>query len=117
MQLSHVLLTHIVEAIGFSSFGTYEGYISPLAIAVGVTFDQVVWRFSVRDPFTQELAYATSMNNTIPKQILNQSFRYYRLALMDFKKKNKAFQRKSKSSRGLSHTASKNMHITFVSYI
>lgn len=87
MQLSHVLLTHIVEAIRFSSFGTYEGYISPLAIAVGVTFDQVVWRFSVRDPFTQELAYATSMNNTIPEQILNQSFRYYRLALMDFKKK------------------------------
>lgn len=87
MPLTHVLLTHIVEAIGFSSFGTHEGYISPLAIAVGVAFDQVVWRFSVHDPFTQELANATSMNNTIPEQILNPSFKYYGLALMDFKKK------------------------------
>lgn len=79
--LSDVLLTHIVEAIGFSSFGTHEGYSSPLAIAVGVTFNQVIGGFSIHDPVTQELAHATSMNNSIPSRIFSQTFKYYGSAL------------------------------------
>lgn len=47
-----VVLTHVVEAVRFSCFGTHEGNIRPLAIAVGVTLNQVVGRLSIPDPVT-----------------------------------------------------------------
>ncbi len=62
-----VLLTHIVEAIGFSNFDTHERHIRPFAVAVGVAFNQVVRRFSIPDPVTQELTDTASMDDSIPK--------------------------------------------------
>lgn len=64
---SCVLLTHIVEAIGFSSFGTHERHICPFAVAVRVAFDQVVRRFSIPDPVTQELTDTAGMDDSIPE--------------------------------------------------
>lgn len=47
-----VLLTNVVEAIGFSCLGAHEGDVGPLAVTVGVALDQVIWRLAVPDPVT-----------------------------------------------------------------
>lgn len=61
-------LTDIVEAVGLPSFGTQERHIYPFAVTVGVTFNQVIRRFSVSDPVTQELAYTTGMDHSITER-------------------------------------------------
>lgn len=63
----NVLLTHVVEAIGLSGLGAHERHVRPLAVAVRVAFDEVVRRLSVHDPVTQELAYATSVDDSVPE--------------------------------------------------
>lgn len=65
------LLTHIVEAIGFSSFGAQERHIYPFAVAVGVAFNQVVRRLSISDPVTQELTDAAGMDHAIAENSPN----------------------------------------------
>lgn len=79
---SYVLLTHIVEAIGFSSFGTHERHVRPFAIAVGVAFNQVIRRFSVPYPVTQELTNAASMDHSIAES--SPSVECYELAQPSF---------------------------------
>lgn len=66
MNERRVVLTHIVEAVRFPSFGAHEGHICPSAVAVGVAFNQVVRRFSVPDPVAQELTDTSSMDDSIP---------------------------------------------------
>lgn len=84
VQSSCVVLTHIVEAIGFSSFGTYERHICPFAVAVGVTFNQVVRRFSIPYPVTQELTNAASMDHSIAES--SPRVDYYELAQLSLMK-------------------------------
>lgn len=64
--MSCFLLTHIVEAIGFSSFGAQEGHVCPFAVAVGVAFYQVVRRLPVPDPVTQVLTDTAGVDDSIP---------------------------------------------------
>lgn len=87
VRLSCVFLTHIVEAIGFPSFGAHERHICPFAIAVGVTFDQVVRRFSIPDPVTQELTDTASMDDSIPEN--SPSVEHYESALSSLIKSTK----------------------------
>lgn len=94
------LLTHIVEAIGFSSFGTHERHICPFAIAVGVAFNQVIRRFSVPYPVTQELTDAASMDHSIAKS--NPRVERYELAQPSFTK-----WRKCPKTRLPTHTRSR----------
>lgn len=61
-------LTNIVEAVGLPSFGAQERHVYPLAVTVGVTFNQVIRRFSVSDPVTQELAYTAGMDHSITER-------------------------------------------------
>lgn len=76
----HVFLTHVVEAVGFSSFSTHEGHVRPFAVPVGVTFNQVIRRFSIPDPVTQELTDTTSMDDSIPES--SPSFDRYESAFL-----------------------------------
>lgn len=69
VRLSYIHLTHIVEAIGFASFGTHEWYICPFAVAVRVAFNQVIGRLSVPNPVTQELTDTASMDDSITEHI------------------------------------------------
>lgn len=78
MQSTCDLLTHIVEAIGFSSFGAQVRHICPFAIAVGVAFNQVVRRLSISDPVTQELTDPASMDHAIAEN--SPSFEDYESA-------------------------------------
>lgn len=68
VQFSRALLTHIVEAIRLSGFGAHQGNISPFAVAVGVTLDQIVRRFPVPDPVAQELANSSSVDHSIAEK-------------------------------------------------
>lgn len=68
VQFSRVLLTHIVEAVGLSGFGAHHGNISPFAVAVGVTLDQVVRRFPIPDPVAEELANSSSVDHSIAEK-------------------------------------------------
>ena len=58
-------LTDVVEAVRLPSFGTHERHVCPFAVTVGVTLNQVIRRFSISDPVTQELADTTSMDHSI----------------------------------------------------
>lgn len=61
-------ITDVVETVGLPSFGTQERHVYPFAVTVGVAFNQVIRRFSVSDPVTQELAYTTGMDHSITER-------------------------------------------------
>lgn len=65
-MINVTVLTHIVKAIRLSGLVTQEWHICPLAVAIGVTLNQVIRRLPVSYPVTQELSYTTGMNDSIP---------------------------------------------------
>lgn len=81
------LLTHIVEAIGFSSFGAQVRHIYPFAVAVGVAFNQVIRRFSISDPVAQELTDTARMDHAIAEN--SPSFQDYESAFLSSPKRTK----------------------------
>lgn len=61
-------LTDVVEAVRLPSFSTHERHICPLAVTVAVTLNQVIRRFFISDPVTQELANTTSVDHSITER-------------------------------------------------
>lgn len=65
------VLTHIVVAVRFPSFGTHERNVRPFAVAVGVALNQVVRRLATSDPVTQKLTDPPGVDDSVSEHRSN----------------------------------------------